>query len=613
MKEVSLLLGLIALTSAADDSAICKDKNKYTKDGVVTVAGTSTSCTLMIEGSGLAAVTASETTCKEKVTSPNWRKEKVKHGEQMVMRLALYSDLDVPCCGGSGTVCDAWRFNPCADASKFDGTVKLFKEKAGQDQKMTCAKFSAEAVSEGEIDNSFTASADTCDATDGGSYNRMARVVVLMAQCCTSGGTVCDAYMFNPCKVPSQFKRDSKLLADSVPASLRGFTCFQGAALQKPFTPSQSTCAAIAPDPLSGRASTFRGDLRSILATMSVIANDFGCCGDKASVCDAYSLMPCKDSLKFVTATVMESKMQSAIDAKTGGFSYPAKMTCGRFFKLSATFFADTETCKNLGPRVGISWNESMGAGGLGSSCCGGTPTVCDDPPVAITTTTTTQPVSTTSTEAVPAGATVMQVPSTAGFSVGSTVDVDLGTARHEVNIIQSFGSLIFASPLQFAHPAGTVISQALKSSQLQAQAIACGAAFVIADNHSVQCLDKASQIAIDGQHDLTMACFTCPEDFDTTLAAENLVKGCTFAPSDIWEQTQFVRGNLTAACDAATKAFAKSSGESGKKAAIGLGIGGIVCSICLCALCIGIIMTCVGGTKKRGRNDDDSSSEDIE
>ena len=55
-----------------------------------------------------------------------------------------------------------------------------------------------------------------------------------------------------------------------------------------------------------------------------------------------------------------------------------------------------------------------------------------------------------------------MQVRSTAGFEVGNTVDIDAGTAIHEVNIIQAFGSLVFANPLQFAHPAGAVISQAL-------------------------------------------------------------------------------------------------------------------------------------------------------
>jgi len=131
-------------------------------------------------------------------------------------------------------------------------------------------------------------------------------------------------------------------------------------------------------------------------------------------------------------------------------------------------------------------------------------------------------------------------------------------------------------------------------------QSKACPAALEIAENKSVQCLaDKAKA-----------GC--CREDFDTTLAAENLAKGCTNASlaavetSDITVKTQIIEAKLTAAC-AASKSF-----KYGKKAAIGLGIGVAVCLCCLCACCIGIIMKCVGG-KKGGRTDASSSDEEEE
>jgi len=232
--------------------------------------------------------------------------------------------------------------------------------------------------------------------------------------------------------------------------------------------------------------------------------------------------------------------------------------------------------------------------------------------------------VSATSTADTPANATVMQVPSTVGFSVGMSVDIDLGTAVHEVNTIEAFGSLVFASPLQFPHPAGAVIAQAsVAPPPLVSQAIACNDAFAMAANNSAKCLDSANKAiaAADFETATNMVCITCKTDFETTLATQNLAKGCTNASSTITEQTQSVLGNLTAACADASKALASKSFQSGKKAAIGLGIGGVVCSICLCALCIGIIMKCVGGKKTRGRNDyeeadeedDDDDEDDIE
>jgi len=68
---------------------------------------------------------------------------------------------------------------------------------------------------------------------------------------------------------------------------------------------------------------------------------------------------------------------------------------------------------------------------------------------------------STTSTEAVAAGATVMQVRSTACFQVGDAVLIGNGTANQEGNVIRAFGSLVFTNPLQCAHPAGTKVEQA--------------------------------------------------------------------------------------------------------------------------------------------------------
>merc|ERR1712194_149556 len=72
-------------------------------------------------------------------------------------------------------------------------------------------------------------------------------------------------------------------------------------------------------------------------------------------------------------------------------------------------------------------------------------------------------PGSTTSTKAVAKGATSMQVASDAGFKIGDTVDIAPGTPEQEVNTVKAFGSIIFATPLQFDHPAGTKVVKAAK------------------------------------------------------------------------------------------------------------------------------------------------------
>jgi len=54
-----------------------------------------------------------------------------------------------------------------------------------------------------------------------------------------------------------------------------------------------------------------------------------------------------------------------------------------------------------------------------------------------------------------------MQVASTVGFSLGYPVDIEPGTSAHEVNTLQAFGSMVFANPLKWGHPAGAVVSQA--------------------------------------------------------------------------------------------------------------------------------------------------------
>lgn len=52
-------------------------------------------------------------------------------------------------------------------------------------------------------------------------------------------------------------------------------------------------------------------------------------------------------------------------------------------------------------------------------------------------------------------GATVMQVLSNVGFTVGSTVKIDPGTPAMEVRTIAGLGSLIFSAPLTFPHAKG--------------------------------------------------------------------------------------------------------------------------------------------------------------
>jgi len=344
MKEVSLLLGLIASTSA-ENSAICNDPSKYTGAAVLEDEMT---CDDGVTTFGLATVSASETECWKMIT--NQMSDQEPKG--MISRMFPYSMLGGPCCGGSGTVCDEWKFNPCADASKFNGTARATMGGPGSP--------SSECAEVQGAYNSFTASADTCAATVVSGMGNMTRnaLLNLMAPCCTSGGTACDAYMFNPCKVASQFMPDLK------PAQMGGGTCKTGVSRVPAFTPSLSTCSAV----LAGSDGSM-----SRIAYVSLIANDYGCCGDKASACDAYSLMPCKDSSKFVAAGTVSNGTVSN------------DTTCGRFFKKSATFFADTESCKAMGPGGQATWSD--GFEGIASFCCDDTPTVCDNPPAPTTTT----------------------------------------------------------------------------------------------------------------------------------------------------------------------------------------------------------------------------------
>jgi len=62
--------------------------------------------------------------------------------------------------------------------------------------------------------------------------------------------------------------------------------------------------------------------------------------------------------------------------------------------------------------------------------------------------------------EAVSAGATVLQVGSTTGFEVGREVLIDAeNPSKQEVNVVTGFGSLILETPLLYDHAAGASIT----------------------------------------------------------------------------------------------------------------------------------------------------------
>jgi len=249
-------------------------------------------------------------------------------------------------------------------------------------------------------------------------------------------------------------------------------------------------------------------------------------------------------------------------------------------------------------------------------------------PAPVVTTTTTAAAATATATTTMQAeakaGSTALPVTTQNGFSIGQQIIIDQGTTLEETNEIAGFGSIILKNPLKFTHSTGTKIMTTAPAVALPSApstngspllptlspidaATPCGAAFDIAANQTEQCVNKAyDATTINTEEKLNMVCTTCRKDFDTTLAAENLAKGCTNASSDITGQTQAMEATLTGVC-AAAKSF-----KYGKKALIGLSIGGSLYCCCLCVCCIGIIMKCAGGRKKRDRSGDDSS-EDIE
>merc|ERR1719161_3031609 len=62
-------------------------------------------------------------------------------------------------------------------------------------------------------------------------------------------------------------------------------------------------------------------------------------------------------------------------------------------------------------------------------------------------------------TEPIKKGAKILQVETEADVKVGAPAVIDVGTEIEEENEIKSFGSLILAKPLKFAHPAGAKVT----------------------------------------------------------------------------------------------------------------------------------------------------------
>jgi hypothetical protein len=98
---------------------------------------------------------------------------------------------------------------------------------------------------------------------------------------------------------------------------------------------------------------------------------------------------------------------------------------------------------------------------------------VYDDCDIRITTPTTTPgpPEAKTSlTYPVAAGVKVLPVLRSNGFQTGRTVVIDPGSSKEEAHTIAGFGSIILKTPLQYHHPADTIVMMP-KSSGLPPQA----------------------------------------------------------------------------------------------------------------------------------------------
>lgn len=95
-------------------------------------------------------------------------------------------------------------------------------------------------------------------------------------------------------------------------------------------------------------------------------------------------------------------------------------------------------------------------------------------------------------------GATVANVANQVGFNIGEQVMLGEGTPQQEVNTIKSFGSLIFQSPLKFAHPAGTSI-KSVPLVQSTPPPVALRASTVAGINNGSSTADGTSQMLIAG------------------------------------------------------------------------------------------------------------------
>jgi len=166
-----------------------------------------------------------------------------------------------------------------------------------------------------------------------------------------------------------------------------------------------------------------------------------------------------------------------------------------------------------------------------------------------------------------------MQVPSTVGFSVGMTVDIDLGTAAHEVNIIQAFGSLLFASPLKFPHPIGAAIAQAPIPTTTMPHLVYTSIVGVLQFTTTLTPLQSSQSSGCGDGYSLGSSSFAFGGSLNVGSSA-----------SDSWGSGESSGHHGSGSCGSALQIWQW-----------------ILLAICCCCCCLGALAGCLkGGSKKR-------------
>jgi hypothetical protein len=149
----------------------------------------------------------------------------------------------------------------------------------------------------------------------------------------------------------------------------------------------------------------------------------------------------------------------------------------------------------------------------------------------------------------------VLEVTSNTGFSTGQDIVIDAGTAIEEYNKIVSFGSLILASPLQYDHGTGAIVTPASSvgvgsTASLDAGGFKAVTSFCCpmeTESFFNRLLDEKGYDACSKPHiQGLMHWFSCVPDMDFQYVLDVIANG---NPCKYWSPKGVVCPVLSAAC----------------------------------------------------------------